>query len=60
MKKKVQVKHRAKFIATMDIKQDLRKQGKCFIAFRVELNPVMRELTKEYLKAQKGGCHGKS
>ena len=45
-------------IAVQDIKVELSKEGKCFIAFRVELNPVMRELTKEYLKAQKGGSHG--
>lgn len=58
MKKKVQVKHRAKFIATMDIKRELRREGRCFIAFRVELNPVMKDILKEYLKEQEKG--GKS
>lgn len=39
--------------AIQDIKDDLKKSNCFFIAFRKELNPVMRALVKEQLKAQK-------
>ena len=38
--------------AIQDIKESLRIQGKCFLAFRTELNPIMEELVNEQLKAQ--------
>lgn len=38
--------------AVLDIQDDLRKEGKAFIAFRRSLNPVMRHLTHEYLKTK--------
>lgn len=39
--------------ALRDIREDLREQGKCFIAFRKELNPIMKELINDQLKRQK-------
>ena len=42
----------AKEAAVLDIKEDLKKQGKCFIAFRKDLNPVMRKLVREQIHAQ--------
>lgn len=40
-------------IAMQDIRVELNKEGKCFIAFRTELNPIMREIIKEYNRQQK-------
>lgn len=45
-------------IAVEDIKIELDKEGKCFIAFRTELNPIMREIIKEYNRQQKEVNHG--
>ena len=42
----------AKSVAIKDIKQELSLHGKCFLAFRTELNPVMEELVSNQLKAQ--------
>ena len=42
----------AKQAAILDIQEDLSRQGKCFIAFREKLNPVMDSLVSEQLKAQ--------
>lgn len=39
--------------AEKDIRKELRSHSKSFIAFRTELNPVMRELVKNYIKEQK-------
>ena len=39
--------------AMKDIKDDLKAEGKAFIAFRTELNPIMRRIVNEYLKSQK-------
>lgn len=47
-----------RMIAIEDIKIELTKEGKCFIAFRTELNPVMREIIKEYNRKQKEVRHG--
>ena len=44
-------------IAVQDIRIELDKQGKCFIAFRTELNPIMREIIKEYNRQQKEADH---
>lgn len=38
--------------AIQDIREDLSKEHKCFIAFRTKLNPVMRGLVKEQLRQQ--------
>ena len=38
--------------AIQDIKEDLKKQRKCFIAFHNELNPVMRKLVIQQLREQ--------
>ena len=38
--------------AEQDIKESLKIQGKCFLAFRAELNPIMNNLVNEQLKAQ--------
>ena len=44
-------------IAMQDIRVELDKEGKCFIAFRTELNPIMREIIKEYNRQQKEADH---
>lgn len=44
-------------IAMQDIRVELDKEGKCFIAFRTELNPIMREIIKEYNRQQKEVNH---
>ena len=43
----------AKQVAVRDIKNDLRQYAKCFLAFHKELDPVMKQLVKEQLKAQR-------
>lgn len=43
----------AKQAAIEDIRKELQSQGKCFIAFKNELNPVMRKLVSSQLRAQK-------
>lgn len=42
----------AKQCAERDIRESLKIQGKCFLAFRTELNPIMDTLVNEQLKAQ--------
>ena len=42
----------ARQCAEMDIREELSRQGKCFIAFVERLNPVMDYLVKERLKEQ--------
>ena len=39
-------------IATLDIKNDLRKQSRCFLTFREKLNPIMDKLVDNYIKIQ--------
>lgn len=34
--------------AIQDIKECLKQESKSFIAFRSELNPIMRKLVREY------------
>jgi len=56
---KQQKKHQSpKELAIRDIKQELSKEGKCFITFRVELNAPIRIIIREYLKEQKEVRHG--
>ena len=43
----------AKQQAIKDIREELSKQSKSFIAYRSELNSVMRKLVSNHLKAQK-------
>lgn len=43
----------AKSQAIKDIKQELSLHGKCFLAFRTELNTVMEKLVNNQLKAQR-------
>ena len=43
----------AKESAIQDIMIDLEKQGKCFIAFRTDLNPIMHSLVHNQLDAQR-------
>lgn len=38
--------------AILDIKEELKAQGKSFLAFRTNLNPVMKELVKDQLSKQ--------
>ena len=42
----------AKQQAILDIKEDLERQNKCFLAFRSELDSVMGKLVREQLHAQ--------
>ena len=42
----------AKQQAIRDIKEFLKKESKCFLAFRTELNPVMAYLVNSQIKAQ--------
>ena len=42
----------AKEQAIQDIKSELAKEGKSFLAFRRSLNPVMRALVKEQISEQ--------
>ena len=42
----------AKQVATADIQQELVKEGKCFLAFRTELDDVMDEIVREYSEEQ--------
>ena len=39
-------------VATKDIKKSLSIEGKCFLAFRTDLNDVIDQLVEEQLKAQ--------
>ena len=50
----------AKQQAILDIKEELSRQGKCFIAFVEKLNPVMDYLVKEQLKEQEQWRRGSS
>ena len=43
----------AREVALQDIKESLREEGKCFIAFRKNLNPIMRKLVSKHIKDQK-------
>ena len=38
--------------AIADIKEDLKKEGKSFIGYIQELDPVMFSLSRSYIKAQ--------
>lgn len=38
--------------ATLDIKDELRKGSKCFLAFKKKLNPIMDKLVENYTKLQ--------
>lgn len=42
----------AKEQAIQDIKDELRRQGKCFIAFHTELNPAIGRLVMQQIKRQ--------
>lgn len=44
--------------ATLDIKDELRKGSKCFLAFRKKLNPIMNKLVGNYIKLQEEETHG--
>lgn len=43
--------------AVEDILNDCTVTGKCFMAFRSKLNPVMDELVEEYLREQEQVKH---
>lgn len=46
-----------KAAAVQDIKEELHREGKCFITFRVELNYPIRVIIKEYSREQKEVRH---
>lgn len=39
--------------AIEDIKDDLMRESKSFLAFRRKLNPVMQKMVKDYIELQK-------
>lgn len=39
-------------LATQDIQEELSRQGKCFLAFRSELDPIMDKLVEEQSNEQ--------
>jgi hypothetical protein len=41
-----------KDLAVRDIQNDLRKQGKSFLAFHNELNPAMRKIVSSQIREQ--------
>lgn len=53
-----QKKQGPKAAAVEDIKEELHKQGKCFITFRVELNYPISVIIREYSREQKEVRHG--
>lgn len=40
-------------LAIAEIRKDLKKEGRSFIAFRTELNPEIRKIVKDYSNKQK-------
>ena len=38
--------------AINDIKDDLKSSGRCFISFRKELNPIMKNIVDNAIKKQ--------
>lgn len=42
----------AKELAVRDIKEELRKYNKCFLAFHSELNSPIRKIIRSYIKKQ--------
>ena len=44
--------------ATLDIKDELRKGSKCFLAFKKKLNPIMDKLVENYTKLQEEQTDG--
>lgn len=59
LKIKQTMKHSPKLDAVRDIKEELKNESRCFIAFRSYLNPVMKELVKQHVKEQKKITHEK-
>lgn len=49
----------AEELATQDIKNDLEKHSRCFLAFREKLNPVMEGIVNTYIKIQENQTYGK-
>lgn len=47
----------AKQQAIEDIKKDLKKQGKSFLAFHTVLNPIMHRLVLQQIQKQKSLKH---
>lgn len=43
----------AKDLAIQDIQKELELNGKCFLAFHTELDPVMKRLVSNQIKAQR-------
>lgn len=42
----------ARAAALRDIKESLKKEGKCFLAFRSDLNSIMEEIVDTYATLQ--------
>lgn len=43
---------KAKKTAIQDIKEDLMQEGKCFLAFRKNLNPTIGNMVRKYINSQ--------
>lgn len=39
-------------LAINDIKDDLKSSGRCFLSFRRELNPIMKDIVDNTIKKQ--------
>lgn len=46
--------------ASLDIKDELRKESRCFLTFRKKLNPIMDKLVKNYTKLQEEQADGRN
>lgn len=43
--------------AIQDIKDELDKEGKCFITFIVKLDPIIEKIVEGYIKQQEDNKH---
>jgi hypothetical protein len=43
--------------AIQDIKDELDKEGKCFIAFIIKLDPIIEKIVEGYIKQQESNKH---
>jgi hypothetical protein len=43
--------------AIQDIKDELDKEGKCFIAFIIKLDPIIEKIVEGYIKQQEDNKH---
>lgn len=46
-------------LAIKDIKNELKQESKCFLAFNTQLNPKIRNIVKSYINLQEELSNGK-